>query len=108
MGKQRRKPKSTPTSIEIPPCVGYYEKVEIACDGDPVGETEIDRVPCSWRDHCRAFRSHLELAGQSPASHIVEVSNGNGRRIGKPIAGEEAFLELLEESLRGWQARGQA
>lgn len=109
MGKQRRKaPDPAPTSIEIPPCVGYYDKNEIACDGNPAGKTEAERVPCLWRNHCRAFQAHLEHAGQSPAQHVIENYNGNGRRIGNPIAGEEAFLELLEKCLRGWQARGKA
>jgi hypothetical protein len=105
MGKRRRLD-PTSISIEIPPCVGYYEKSETNCDGD--SESESDRDPCLWRDHCRAFRAHLELAGETPAAHVIEEYNGNGRRHGNPIAGEEAFLELIEECLRGWQARGRA
>jgi len=48
---------------EIPPCIGFYDRGDTVCDGDPEGATENDQKACAWRDRCGAFKVHLERSG---------------------------------------------
>jgi len=39
----------------MPLCVATYQRGHDQCDGAPSGETELDRMPCVYRDRCLAM-----------------------------------------------------
>ncbi len=82
----------------IPPCVGYYETGEEACDGDPRGTTDTERKACDWRPGCGAFKDHLKDEGkvQSDYLQILEepVFDDDGDPVIDGDTGEPMLCEV--------------
>lgn len=55
-------------TISKPPCVGEHEANNTVCNGDPQGQTVIDKIPCAWRDRCVGLQAYCQERHYQPAT----------------------------------------
>ena len=81
----------------MPRCVGLYDQGHRQCDGDRRGASDLERMPCVYRDRCAAFRLQMRASGR-PREFFVTNKVVDGVEYSFALE-ERAFHDGLTETI---------
>jgi hypothetical protein len=92
----------TEKSGRMPRCLGAFEVDDPQCDGNPVGKTDRDRMPCAYRDRCAGFQM-LMKAESRPREYFVRTigtkKSPTAKEITYTFALDDGFEHQVNEQI---------
>lgn len=91
----------------MPLCVATYARDHKECDGDAKGKTELEQMPCVWRDRCVSLGIYARK-NRLERSQLVQLVKGKGKdKVTYAIAaGDDTELQaVMVEGIRKYRIK---
>lgn len=88
----------------LPTCIGHYDRVDPACNGEGSSSYEQDKEPCVFRDRCAAFQRQMRHDGSLASDYVtlVELRVGGQNKLFQTAKDQNEFDQSLVRWTKEW------